>query len=189
MGLWYLFFAMIIIIGSSNAVNLTDGLDGLAIGSLIIACMAYAGFAYFAGNIKFAHYLKLIYVPGSGELAVYLGAIIGSGLGFLWYNGYPAQIFMGDTGSLFLGGVLGLVAVIIKQELILLVVGGLFVVEVLSVLLQVYSYQFRGKRIFKMAPLHHHFELAGWHEPKVVVRFWIISVVLALIALASLKLR
>lgn len=188
-GPWYLFFAMMIIVGSSNSVNLTDGLDGLAIGSLVISAITYAGFAYFAGHSKFSSYLKLIYVPGAGELAVFLAAIVGAGLGFLWFNSYPAEIFMGDTGSLFLGGLLGLVAVLIKQELILVVVGGLFVIEALSVLLQVYSYRVWGKRIFKMAPLHHHFELKGWQEPKVVVRFWIVSVVLSLIALFSLKVR
>lgn len=189
LGFWYVCFAIMIIVGSSNAVNLTDGLDGLATGSLVVSSLTYAIFAYLAGNAKFSQYLKIIFVPGAGELTVFLAAIVGAGLGFLWYNGYPAEIFMGDTGSLFLGGLLGLVAVIIKQELILIIVGGLFVVEALSVLIQVYSFRIHGKRVFKMAPLHHHFELSGWKEPKVVIRFWIISIVLSLIALASLKLR
>lgn len=189
LGILYSVFVIFIIAGSSNAVNLTDGLDGLAIGSLIISCATYALFAYLAGNAKFSGYLRIVPVPGAGELAVFLAAVIGAGLGFLWYNCYPAQIFMGDTGSLFLGGALGLIAVIIKQELILLIVGGLFVAEVLSVLLQVYSFRHRGKRIFKMAPLHHHFELSGWKETKVTVRFWIIGIVLSLIALTSLKVR
>ena len=189
LGFWYICFAIIVIVGSSNAVNLTDGLDGLAIGSLVVSSLTFAIFAYLASHAKFSQYLKIIMVPGAGELAIFLAAIAGAGLGFLWYNGYPAEIFMGDTGSLFLGGLLGLVAVIIKQELILIVVGGLFVIEVLSVLIQVYSFRLHGKRVFKMAPLHHHFELSGWQEPKVVIRFWIISIVLALLALASLKLR
>ena len=189
LGIWYVFFAVIIIVGSSNAVNLTDGLDGLAIGSLIISALSYAVFAYVAGNARFSTYLKVIPVAGAGELAVFLSSMIGAGLGFLWYNSYPAEIFMGDTGSLFLGGALGVVSVIVKQELILIIVGGLFVAEASSVLLQVYSFRTRGKRIFKMAPLHHHFELSGWQEPKVTVRFWIVSIVLALIALSSLKLR
>jgi len=185
----YVLFVMLIVVGSSNAVNLTDGLDGLAIGNLIIAGMTLSLFAYFAGNIKIAHYLRLVPVPGSGELSVFLAALVGSGLGFLWFNSYPAQVFMGDTGSLFLGGALGLVAVFIKQEIILVIIGGVFVVEVLSVILQVYSFRHTGKRIFKMAPIHHHFELSNWAEPKVTVRFWIIGIILALIALSSLKLR
>lgn len=190
LGYWYIFFAILVIVGSSNAVNLTDGLDGLAIGSLVVSALTFAIFAYLAGHVKFSQYLRIVPVAGAGELTIFLVAIVGAGLGFLWYNSYPAEIFMGDTGSLFLGGSLGLVAVIIKQELILVVVGGLFVIEVLSVLLQVCSFRLRGgKRIFKMAPLHHHFELSGWQEPKVTVRFWIIAIVLALLALASLKLR
>lgn len=189
LGVWYIFFAIFIIVGWSNAVNLTDGLDGLAIGSLVISYLTFSIFAYLAGHAKFSSYLRIVPVPGAGELAVFLAAVVGAGLGFLWFNSYPAEIFMGDTGSLFLGGALGLVAVIIKQELILLLVGGLFLLEVISVLLQVYSFRLRGKRIFRMAPLHHHFELAGWQEPKVTVRFWIVSIVLSLIALTSLKLR
>lgn len=185
----YILFAIIIIVGSSNAVNLTDGLDGLAIGSLIISCLTYAVFAYLAGHAKFSQYLGIVPVPGAGEITVFLAAVVGSGLGFLWYNSYPAEIFMGDTGSLFLGGSLGITACLIKQELILIIVGGLFLMEALSVLLQVYSFKYMGKRIFKMAPLHHHFELSGWQEPKVIARFWIISIVLALIALSSLKIR
>ncbi|OGR53417.1 MAG: phospho-N-acetylmuramoyl-pentapeptide-transferase [Elusimicrobia bacterium GWA2_38_7] len=189
LGIWTIFFSVMIIVGSSNAVNLTDGLDGLAIGSLIISSLTYALFAYLAGHAKFSQYLGIIPVPGAGELTVFLAASIGAGLGFLWYNCYPAEIFMGDTGSLFLGGVLGITAVSIKQELILIIVGGLFVSEALSVLLQVYSFRARGKRIFKMAPLHHHFELLGWQEPKVTARFLIVAIVLSLIALASLKIR
>lgn len=189
LGIFYCMFALLVVVGSSNAVNLTDGLDGLAVGSLIISCLTFAVFAYLAGHAKFSTYLRIVPVAGAGEISVFLAAIAGAGLGFLWFNSYPAEIFMGDTGSLFLGGSLGLIAVMIKQELILIVVGGLFVMEALSVLLQVYSFRLRGKRIFKMAPLHHHFELSGWQEPKVTVRFWIISIVLSLIALASLKLR
>lgn len=189
LGYGYIFFSILIIVGSSNAVNLTDGLDGLAIGSLVISSLTVALFAYLAGHAKFSSYLRIIPVNGAGELSVFLAAIIGAGLGFLWFNSFPAEIFMGDTGSLFLGGALGLVSVLIKQELILIVVGGLFVIEALSVLLQVYSFRYHGKRIFKMAPLHHHFELSGWQEPKVTIRFWIISIVLSLIALTSLKLR
>ncbi|MHB9154698.1 MAG: phospho-N-acetylmuramoyl-pentapeptide-transferase [Endomicrobiales bacterium] len=186
---FYIVFVMIVIVGSSNAVNLTDGLDGLAIGNLLIAAVTLGLFAYFSGHIKIAQYLRVVPVPGSGELSVFLAAMVGSGLGFLWFNSYPAQVFMGDTGSLFLGGALGLVAVFIKQELILVIIGGVFVVEALSVILQVYSYRRLGKRVFKMAPLHHHFELSNWAEPKVTIRFWIIGIILALVALASLKLR
>ncbi len=189
LNLGYMLFVMIVIVGSSNGVNLTDGLDGLAIGNLIIAAMTLSLFAYFSGNIKIAHYLRVIPVSGSGELSVFLAALVGSGLGFLWFNSYPAQVFMGDTGSLFLGGALGLVAVFIKQEIILLIIGGVFVMETVLVILQVYSFRRFGKRIFKMAPIHHHFELCNWAEPKVTVRFWIIGIILALIALSSLKLR
>lgn len=164
-------FGMFVLIGASNAVNLTDGLDGLACGTLIISAMAFGVFAYLAGHVKLSSYLRLIPVAGSGELAVYLGALGGACLGFLWYNGYPASIFMGDTGSLFLGGTIGVVAVCIKQELMLVVVGGIFVAEVVSVLLQVASFRYFGKRLFKMAPLHHHFELMGWPETKVTLRF------------------
>jgi phospho-N-acetylmuramoyl-pentapeptide-transferase len=185
----YIFFAVLVIVGSSNAVNLSDGLDGLAVGNLVVCALTLSLFAYFTGNVKIAQYLRIIPVSGTGELSVYLGAMIGSGLGFLWYNAYPAQMFMGDTGSLFLGGALGLAAVFIKQELILLVLGGIFVVEALSVILQVYSFRHWKKRIFKMAPIHHHFELLGYAEPKVTVRFWIVGIILAIIALSSLKLR
>jgi len=186
----YYILAVLMLVGSSNAVNLTDGLDGLAAGSVIFCALAYAVFAYVAGNLKFAYYLRVVHVEGAGEISVYLAALIGSLLGFLWFNSYPAQIFMGDTGSLFLGGVIAAVAMCVKQELILPIVGGVFVLETLSVILQMASYKFRGgKRIFKMAPIHHHFELGGIAEPKVTVRFWIVSIVLMLTALASLKLR
>ncbi len=188
-GVGYIVLAILMIVGSSNAVNLTDGLDGLAIGSLIISALTFSVFAYLAGHARFSSYLRIIPVMGAGELSVFLAGIVGAGLGFLWYNCHPAEVFMGDTGSLFLGGSLGLTAVIIKQELILVIVGGLFVAEVLSVLIQVYSFRYRGKRVFRMAPLHHHFELSGWQEPKVTVRFWIVAIVLSLIALASLKIR
>jgi phospho-N-acetylmuramoyl-pentapeptide-transferase len=188
-GFFYIVMAVLMIVGSSNAFNLTDGLDGLAIGSMVVSALTLLVFAYVAGHAKLSGYLRIIPVPGAGELAVFLGAVVGSSLGFLWYNAYPAEVFMGDTGSLFLGGVLGLVAVVIKQELVFAVVGGLFAAEALSVLLQVYAFRRHGKRIFKMAPLHHHFELSGWPESKVTIRFWIVSIMLALIALTSLKLR
>lgn len=189
LGALYVPFVMIIIVGASNAVNLADGLDGLACGTLVISALTYALFAYLAGNMKFASYLRIIPVPGAGELTVVLAALIGACLGFLWYNAHPAEVFMGDTGSLFLGGAIGLAALLVKQELLLVVVGGIFVVEALSVLLQVYSFRVHKKRIFKMAPLHHHFELLGWAESKVTIRFWIVAIVLSLAALASLKLR
>jgi phospho-N-acetylmuramoyl-pentapeptide-transferase len=189
LGIGYILFVILVIVGSSNAVNLTDGLDGLAIGNIIIAALPLLVFAYSSGNAKIAHYLRIVPVPGSGELSVFLGALVGSGLGFLWFNSFPAQVFMGDTGSLFLGGALGMTAVIIKQELILVVIGGVFVMETLSVILQVFSFKRFGKRIFKMAPIHHHFELCNWAEPKVTVRFWIIGIILALVSLSSLKLR
>ena len=186
----YVAFALMVLLGTSNGVNLTDGLDGLAAGAIAIAALTYGAFAYLAGHAKFSAYLRLIPVPGAGELAVFLAAMAGAAIGFLWYNAYPAEIFMGDTGSLFLGGGIGLVALCVKQELLLLIVGGLFLVEVVSVLLQVASFRLRGgKRILRMAPLHHHFELAGWAEPKVVVRFWIVAVMLALVAMSSLKVR
>lgn len=189
LGYVYVVFVVFILLGASNGVNLTDGLDGLAIGNLIVASFTFAIFAYLAGHVKFANYLKIIYVPGAGEITVYLAAMLGAGLGFLWYNAYPAEIFMGDTGSLFLGGSLGMVAVFIKQELLLVIIGGMFVAEVLSVILQVHSFRRYKRRIFKMAPLHHHFELSGIAEPKVSIRFIIISIILSLIALTSLKLR
>lgn len=190
LGWGYILFTVLVIVGSSNAVNLTDGLDGLAIGPVIIAAVTYMIFAYVAGHVKMANYLQINYVAGSGELTVLCGAIAGAGLGFLWFNTYPAQIFMGDVGSLSLGGALGTVAVITKQEIMLVIVGGLFVIEALSVIFQVSFFKMtRGGRIFKMAPLHHHFELKGWPEPKIIVRFWIIAIALALISMSTLKLR
>ena len=186
----YIVFAMLVIVGASNAVNLTDGLDGLAIGPVIIAAATYMVFAYVAGHVKIANYLQITYVPGCGELAVLCGAMAGAGLGFLWFNAYPAQVFMGDTGSLSLGATLGVMAVITKQEILLMLVGGIFVIEALSVIFQVSFFKMTsGQRIFRMAPLHHHFELKGWPEPKVIVRFWIIAIALALLAMSTLKLR
>ena len=190
LGWGYVIFAMLVIVGTSNAVNLTDGLDGLAIGPVIIAAVTYMIFAYVAGHIKFADYLQIHYVAASGETAIFCGALAGAGLGFLWFNAYPAQIFMGDVGSLPLGGSLGTIAVITKQEILLVIVGGLFVIEALSVIFQVGFFKVtKGRRIFRMAPLHHHFELKGWAEPKVIVRFWIIAIAMALIAMSTLKLR
>jgi phospho-N-acetylmuramoyl-pentapeptide-transferase len=189
LGWFYPLFVVLVVVGASNAVNLTDGLDGLAIGPIIVAATAYMIVAYAAGNRKIADYLLIHYVEGSGELAVFCGAMIGASLGFLWFNAYPASVFMGDVGSLPLGGALGVVAVISKHELLLLLVGGLFVIEALSVIFQVASFKSRGKRVFLMAPIHHHFELKGWEEPKVVVRFWIIAIILALLSLSTLKLR
>jgi len=190
LGMGYILFAAFVIIATSNAVNITDGLDGLAIGPFIIASAAYMIFAYVAGHFKIANYLQIRYIAGSGEIAIFCGAMAGSGLGFLWFNSYPAQIFMGDVGSLALGGAIGAVAVIIKQEILLILVGGLFVIETLSVIFQVGFFKItNGRRIFRMAPLHHHFELKGWPEPKVIVRFWIIAIALALIAMSTLKLR
>ncbi len=189
-GWGYIIFAAFVIVGASNAVNLTDGLDGLAIGPVIIAATTYMIFAYVAGHFKIANYLQINYVSGSGELAIFCGAIVGSGMGFLWFNTYPAQIFMGDVGSLSLGAFLGTVAVITKQEILLVLVGGLFVIEALSVIFQVSFFKMTsGKRIFRMAPLHHHFELKGWPEPKVIVRFWIIAIALAMLAMSTLKMR
>ncbi len=190
LGFGYIFFAAFVIVATSNAVNLTDGLDGLAIGPVLIAAVTYMLFAYVAGHIKIANYLQITHVSGSGEIAVFCGAIAGASLGFLWFNTYPAQIFMGDVGSLPLGAILGTVAVITKQEILLTIVGGLFVMEALSVIFQVGFYKItNGRRIFKMAPIHHHFELKGWPEPKVIVRFWIIAIALALISMSTLKLR
>lgn len=189
LGILYIPFCMIVLAGTSNAVNLADGLDGLACGTLIISALTYSVFAYVAGHARFSEYLRIIPVPGAGELMVVLAALVGACLGFLWYNAYPAEIFMGDTGSLFLGGAIGVVALCVKQELLLLVAGGIFVAEALSVLAQVYAFRIHKRRIFKMAPLHHHFELLGWPESKVTIRFWIIAIVLSLIALSSLKLR
>jgi phospho-N-acetylmuramoyl-pentapeptide-transferase len=186
----YIIFAAFVIVGASNAVNLTDGLDGLAIGPVIIAATTYMIFAYVAGHVKIANYLQLNYVAGCGELTIFCGALAGAGIGFLWFNSYPAQIFMGDVGSLSLGAALGTIAVITKQEILLALVGGLFVIEALSVIFQVGFFKMtNGKRIFRMAPLHHHFELKGWPEPKVIVRFWIIAIALALLAMSTLKLR
>ncbi|MCH6566993.1 MAG: phospho-N-acetylmuramoyl-pentapeptide-transferase [Nitrospinae bacterium] len=186
----FMLAAVLVIVGVSNAVNITDGLDGLAIGPVIIATVAYVVIAYVTGHSGFAKYLNIIHIRGAGEVAVFGAAMIGAGLGFLWYNSYPAEIFMGDVGALALGGLLGTAAVITKHELLLLVVGGLFVIEALSVILQVAYFRWSGgKRIFKMAPLHHHFEVKGWEEPKVIVRFWIIAIILALLSLSTLKLR
>ncbi len=190
LGPGYIFFVAFIIVAASNAVNLTDGLDGLAMGPLVIAFACYLVFAYLAGHIKIASYLQIPYVAGAGEVAILCGAVVGAGLGFLWFNAYPAEVFMGDVGSLSLGAVLGTVAVVTKQELILALVGGLFVFEALSVIFQVgYFKMTGGQRIFKMAPIHHHFELKGWAEPKVIVRFWIIAIILALLSMSTLKLR
>jgi len=187
---FYVIFAVFVIVGASNAVNLTDGLDGLAAGPTVISASIYLIFSYLAGHVILADYLQIPYVMGAGELAVFCGAIVGACLGFLWFNAYPAQIFMGDVGSLALGGALGGVAIIIKQEILLAIVGGIFVMEAISVILQVGYFKIsNGKRIFLMAPFHHHFEQKGWHEPKVVVRFWIVSIILGLIAVATLKLR
>jgi phospho-N-acetylmuramoyl-pentapeptide-transferase len=190
LGWGYVLLATFIIVGAANAVNLTDGLDGLAIGPAITCFMTYLLFAYFAGNIKIAGYLQIPYVAGTGELAVFCGAMVGAGIGFLWYNTYPAQVFMGDTGSLPLGAALGALAVMTKQEILLAIVGGVFVLETVSVICQVGWFKIsHGKRIFRMAPIHHHFELKGWAEPKIIVRFWILSILLALVAISTLKLR
>lgn len=189
LGIFYILFVAIVIVGTSNAVNFTDGLDGLAIGLVLIATITYLLFSYSAGHIKIANYLQIPYIPGSGELTIFCGAMLGAATGFLWFNTYPAQIFMGDVGSLALGGALGTVAIISKHEILLTIVGGIFVVEALSVIFQVASYKLRKKRIFAMAPLHHHFELKGWAEPKIIVRFWIIAAILALVAISTLKLR
>ncbi|MES2905845.1 MAG: phospho-N-acetylmuramoyl-pentapeptide-transferase [Pseudomonadota bacterium] len=188
-GWFYLAFAAFVIVGAGNAVNLTDGLDGLAIVPVMIAAASFGMIAYLCGNVVFANYLQVMHTPGTGELAVICGAVIGAGLGFLWYNAPPAQIFMGDTGSLALGGLLGTIAVATKHEIVLAIIGGIFVMEAVSVIMQVASYKLTGKRIFKMAPIHHHFEQLGWSEPQVVMRFWVIAVVLALIGLSTLKLR
>jgi phospho-N-acetylmuramoyl-pentapeptide-transferase len=189
LGAFYILFAILVMVGSSNAVNLTDGLDGLAIGPMIIAAGTFLLLAYLVGNAKLANYLQITGIQGAGELAILCGAMVGAGLGFLWFNSYPAQVFMGDVGSLSLGGALGTIAVITKNEFVLVIVGGIFVIEALSVIVQVISFRYWGRRVFRMAPIHHHFELKGWPEPKIIVRFWIISIVLALIALSTLKLR
>lgn len=189
LGPFFLILAYFVIVGSSNAVNLTDGLDGLAIMPAVMISAALGVFAYASGNSHYANYLAIPYVPGAGEIAVFCGALVGSGLGFLWFNTYPAQVFMGDVGALALGAALGIIAVIVRQEIIFFLMSGIFVLETISVILQVGSFKLTGKRIFKMAPIHHHFELKGWPEPRVIVRFWIITFVLVLCGLATLKLR
>lgn len=189
LGPLYIPFIIVIIVGASNAVNLTDGLDGLAIGSTLIVAVTYTILTYAAGNFRIADYLRIAWVPQTGELAVFCGAMVGASLGFLWFNAHPAEIFMGDVGSLALGAAIGTLAVMIKQEILLVFVGGLFVLEALSVIIQVASFKTTGRRVFKMSPLHHHFELSGWRETKVVVRFWIIAIIFALLSLATLKLR
>jgi phospho-N-acetylmuramoyl-pentapeptide-transferase len=189
LGPMYVVLAYFVIVGCSNAVNLTDGLDGLAILPTVMVGGALGVFAYLTGNFNFSSYLGIPYVPGVGEMVVFCGALVGAGLGFLWFNTYPAQVFMGDVGALSLGAALGVLAVIVRQELVLFIMGGIFVAETVSVVLQVVSFKLTGKRIFRMAPLHHHFELKGWPEPRIIVRFWIITVVLVLIGLASLKIR
>jgi phospho-N-acetylmuramoyl-pentapeptide-transferase len=189
LGWMYFVVAYCVIVGTSNAVNLTDGLDGLAVLPTVMVAAALIVFAYVAGNIKFAHYLSVPYVLGVGEVCVFCGAIVGAGLGFLWFNTYPAMVFMGDIGALALGAAIGTVALTVRQELVLVIMGGVFVMETVSVILQVASFKLTGRRIFRMAPIHHHFELKGWPEPRVIVRFWIITVVLVLAALATLKIR
>ncbi len=189
LGWLYPLFGLFVLVGASNAVNLTDGLDGLAIGPVMTSSATYAVVAYLSGHAKFAEYLGIPYVAGAGELSVIALAVVGAGLGFLWYNAYPAQVFMGDVGSLALGGALGMLAILTRHEILLVVVGGIFVLEALSVIIQVVSFKTTGKRVFAMAPIHHHYEKQGWSEPKIIVRFWIISVVLALVALSTLKLR
>ena len=189
LGGWYMLWTYLVIVGSSNAVNLTDGLDGLAIMPTVMVAGALGLFSYLTGHYEFARYLSIPYIPGAGELTVFCAAMVGAGLGFLWFNTYPAQVFMGDIGALALGAALGTVAVLVRQELVLLIMGGVFVIETLSVVLQVGSYKLRGKRVFLMAPIHHHYELKGWPEPRIIVRFWIITVFLVLIGLASLKIR
>ena len=189
LGLFYIVLSYFVIVGSSNAVNLTDGLDGLAIMPTVLVAMGLSVFAYASGNAVFANYLHIPFIHGTGELAVFCATIAGAGLGFLWFNTYPAQVFMGDVGALALGAALGVVAVIVRQEIVLFIMGGIFVLETVSVILQVGSYKLTGRRIFRMAPLHHHYELKGWPEPRVIVRFWIITVVLVLLGLATLKVR
>jgi phospho-N-acetylmuramoyl-pentapeptide-transferase len=189
LGPWYVLFAALLVVAASNAVNLTDGLDGLAMGPVIVAAVAFGVIAYVTGNARLSEYLYILKVRGAGELTVFCGALMGAGVGFLWFNSYPAQVFMGDVGSLALGGAIGTLAILAKAELLLPFIGGLFVVEAISVILQVASYRLTGRRIFRMAPLHHHFELMGWPEAKVVIRFWILALLMALLALTTLKLR
>ena len=189
LGPWFVLLAYLVIVGSSNAVNLTDGLDGLAIMPTTMVAAALGIFAYTTGHVQFANYLGIPYISGVGEVLIFCAALVGAGLGFLWFNTYPAQVFMGDVGALALGAALGVVAVVVRQEIVLFVMGGVFVMETVSVMLQVASYKLTGKRMFRMAPLHHHFELKGWPEPRVIVRFWIITVILVLIGLATLKIR
>lgn len=189
LGIWYIPFVILIVVGTSNAVNLTDGLDGLAIGCVLMVSITLAILSYVTGHLNFSQYLFIPYVAGAGELAIFCAAIIGASLGFLWFNCYPATIFMGDVGSLSLGGTLGVIAVLIKKELLLVIMGGIFVVEALSVILQVFSFRVLGKRIFKMAPLHHHLQLSGWKESKIITRFWIVAIILCLLTLTTLKIR
>ena len=189
LGWWYFPLVYLVVVGSSNAVNLTDGLDGLAIMPTVMVAGALAVFAYLTGNVVFAEYLGIPYVPGVGEMVVFCGAMVGAGLGFLWFNTYPAQVFMGDVGALALGAALGMLAVVVRQELVLVIMGGVFVLETVSVILQVASFKLTGRRIFRMAPIHHHFELKGWPEPRVIVRFWVVTVMLVLVGLATLKVR
>ena len=189
LGIFFIPFGCFVIVGTANAVNLTDGLDGLAIVPVMIACMSLAFIAYLVGNAIFSNYLGVPHIPGSAEVTIFLGAIIGASLGFLWFNAPPAMVFMGDTGSLALGGALGVTAVAIKHEIVLAIIGGLFVLEAVSVIVQVASFKLTGKRVFRMAPIHHHFEKKGWQEPTIVIRFWIIAIILALIGLSTLKLR
>ena len=189
LGIFFIPFVMLVIISTSNAVNLTDGLDGLAIMPVVLVSGALGIFAYLSGNINFSEYLLIPYIKDSGEITIFIGALVGSGLGFLWFNTYPAQVFMGDVGALSLGAAVGVIAIIVRQEIVLVIMGGIFVIEALSVIIQVLSFKYRKKRVFLMAPFHHHFEQKGWAEPKVVVRFWIISFILILIGLATLKLR
>jgi phospho-N-acetylmuramoyl-pentapeptide-transferase len=189
LGIFYILFVIFVITGSSNAVNLTDGLDGLAIGTTVFAAIAFAVLCYVSGNIKFSDYLLIPFIKGSGELTVFCASILGAGLGFLWFNCFPAAVFMGDVGALALGGALGIVALLIKKEMLLVVVGGIFVLEALSVIIQVASFKFTGKRIFKCSPLHHHFQFLGWSENQIIVRFWIVASLLALMTLMTLKIR
>jgi phospho-N-acetylmuramoyl-pentapeptide-transferase len=189
LGVLWIPFTVLVIVGASNAVNLTDGLDGLAIGPIVTAGGAFAIIAYLTGNFRASEYLRIINVKGTGELTIFCGALVGAALGFLWFNSYPAQVFMGDVGSLALGGSLGALAVVTKSELLLPLIGGIYVVEAASVIIQVAAFKMTGRRVFRMAPLHHHYEIKGWAEPKIIVRFWIVSIMLALLALTTLKLR